>query len=50
MEYTFNEYLNMLLRLGATDNNASEAAREYARLYPYRRHPDAKVLQEWHRK
>jgi hypothetical protein len=32
----------MLLGLGAADSDASEAAREYARLY--RRHPDAKVI------
>jgi hypothetical protein len=34
----------MLLGLGAADSDASEAAREYARLYPNRRHPDAKVI------
>jgi hypothetical protein len=33
-----------LLRLDAADNNASEAAREYARMYPNRRRPDAKVI------
>jgi hypothetical protein len=31
MENSFNEYLDMFLRLDAADNNASEAAREYAR-------------------
>jgi transposase len=44
MAYNFNEYLDMLLCLGASNDNASEAAREYARLYPQRRHPDAKVI------
>ncbi|CAH1384972.1 unnamed protein product, partial [Tenebrio molitor] len=34
----------MLLCLGASNDNASEAPREYARLYPQRRHPDAKVI------
>ncbi|RZC37996.1 hypothetical protein BDFB_014432 [Asbolus verrucosus] len=34
----------MLLCFGAADNNAAEASREYARLYPNRRHPDAKVI------
>jgi hypothetical protein len=38
------EYTYMLLGLGAADNDASEPAREYARLYPNRRHPDAKVI------
>ncbi|CAH1366096.1 unnamed protein product, partial [Tenebrio molitor] len=33
----------ILLCLGAADN-ASEAAREYARMYPNRRRPDAKVI------
>jgi hypothetical protein len=42
--YTFNEYVDMLLCLGASNDNASEAAREYARLYPQGRHPDAKVI------
>jgi transposase len=44
MAYNFNEYVDMLLCLGASNNNASEAARDYARLYPQRRHPDAKVI------
>jgi hypothetical protein len=44
MAYNFNEYVDMLLCLGASNDNASEAAREYARLYPQRRHPDAKVI------
>jgi hypothetical protein len=35
----------MLLCLGASNDNASEAARVYARLYPQRRHPDAKVIE-----
>jgi hypothetical protein len=42
--YNFNEYVDMLLCLGASNDNASEAARDYARLYPQRRHPDAKVI------
>lgn len=44
MEYTFNEYSDMLLCLGAEDNVATAAAREYARRFPGRRHPDAKVI------
>jgi hypothetical protein len=44
MAYNFNEYVDMLLCLGASNDNASEAARDYARLYPQRRHPDAKVI------
>jgi hypothetical protein len=40
MAYNFNEYVDMLLCLGASNDNASEAAREYARLYPQRRHPE----------
>jgi hypothetical protein len=34
MAYNFNEYVDMLLCLGASNDNASEAARVYARLYP----------------
>jgi hypothetical protein len=44
MAYNFNEYVDMLLCLGATNDNASEAARDCARLYPQRRHPDAKKI------
>jgi hypothetical protein len=44
MAYNFNEYVDMLLCLSASNDDASEAAREYARLYPQRRHPDAKVI------
>jgi hypothetical protein len=44
MAYNFNEYVDMLLCLGGSNDNASEAARDYARLYPPRRHPDAKVI------
>jgi hypothetical protein len=44
MAYNVNEYVDMLLCLGASNDNASEAARVYARLYPQRRHPDAKVI------
>jgi hypothetical protein len=40
MAYNFNEYVDMLLCLGGSNDNASEAARDYAR----RRHPDAKVI------
>jgi hypothetical protein len=36
--------LDMLLCLVASNDNASEAAREYARLYPQRRHPDSNVI------
>jgi hypothetical protein len=32
MAYTFNEYVDMLICLGASNDNASDAAREYARL------------------
>ncbi|KAJ3660913.1 hypothetical protein Zmor_005340 [Zophobas morio] len=34
----------MVICLGAAANNAVEAAREYARLYPQGRHPDDKVI------
>ena len=44
MEYSFNEYSDMLLCLGAMENVAAEAAREYARRYPARRHPNANVI------
>jgi hypothetical protein len=46
LKYAEIEYTYMLLCLGAADNDASEAAREYARarLYLNRRHPDAKVI------
>jgi hypothetical protein len=44
MAYNFNEYVEMLLCLGASNDNAFEVAREYARLYPQRRHPDSKVI------
>lgn len=44
MEYTFNEYSDMLLCLGAMDGVAAAAAREYAARYPGRRHPDANVI------
>jgi hypothetical protein len=46
MAYNFNEYVDMLLCLGASNDNTSEAARDYARLYPQRRHPDAKVIKK----
>jgi hypothetical protein len=44
MAYNFNEYVDMLLYLGASNDNASEATRDYAILYSQRRHPDAKVI------
>jgi hypothetical protein len=44
MEYTHDEYCDMLLTLGACNSRAGTAAREYAIRYPGRRHPDANVF------
>jgi hypothetical protein len=44
MEYTHDEYCDMLLTLGACYSRAGTAAREYALRYPGRRHPDANVF------
>jgi hypothetical protein len=44
MEYTHDEYCDMLLTLGACNSRAGTAAREYAVRYPGRRHPDANVF------
>jgi hypothetical protein len=43
MEYTRDEYCDMLLTLGACNSRAGTAARVYALRYPGRRHPDANV-------
>jgi hypothetical protein len=45
MDYTHNEYCNMLLTLGVCNSFAGTAAREYVLHYPGRRHPDANVFQ-----
>jgi hypothetical protein len=44
MEYTHDEYCDMLLTLGAYNSRAGIVAREYALRYPGRRHPDADVF------
>jgi hypothetical protein len=44
MEYTHDEYCDMLLTLGACNSRAGTAAREYALRYRGRRHPDANVF------
>jgi hypothetical protein len=44
MEYTHDEYCDMLLTLGACNSRAGTAVREYALRYPGRRHPDANVF------
>jgi hypothetical protein len=44
MEYTHDEYCDMLLTLGASNSGAGTPAREYALRYPGRRHPDANVF------
>jgi hypothetical protein len=44
MEYTRDEYCDMLLTLSACNSRAGTAAREYALRYPGRHHPDANVF------
>jgi hypothetical protein len=44
IEYTHDEYRDMLLTLGACNSRAGTAAREYALRYPGRRHLDANVF------
>lgn len=43
-EYTNEEYLGMLLLYGEMGQNARAAAREYARRFPTRRHPNYNVI------
>lgn len=42
--YTNREYYDMIIVLGYCDEQAGPAAREYARRFPNRRHPDANVI------
>lgn len=44
--YTANEYADMHLIYGASECNASEAARRYRREYPNRQHPRSQVFQD----
>jgi hypothetical protein len=46
MEYTHDEYCEMLLTLGACNSRAGTAAREYALRYSGRRHPNANVFRQ----
>jgi hypothetical protein len=44
IEYTHDEYCDMLLTLGACNSRAGSAAPEFALHYPCRRHPDANAF------
>jgi hypothetical protein len=44
MEYTRDEYCDMLLTLGTCNSRAGTAAREYTLCYPGRRRPDANMF------
>jgi hypothetical protein len=44
MEYTHDEYCDMLLTLGARNSRAGTAAREYKLCYPGRRHSNANMF------
>jgi hypothetical protein len=47
MEYTHNEYCNMLLTLGTCNNQAGTAAWENIQHYPGYCHPDATCFDDW---
>lgn len=44
VQYTHDEYCDMLLTLGISNSRPGTATREYAQFFPGRRHPDADVL------
>jgi hypothetical protein len=44
MEYTHDEYSDMLLTIGTCNSRTGTAARKYALLYRGRRHPDANIF------
>jgi hypothetical protein len=44
MEYSHNEYCNMVTTLGACNSRAGTAAQEYALCYPGQRYPDSNVF------
>jgi hypothetical protein len=44
MEYTYDEYCDMLLTLGDCNSRAGTDSWEYALRYPCRRHPDANMF------
>lgn len=44
MNYTHNEYVDMLMCLGAANGVAAIAVRDYAQRFPNRRHPNTNVI------
>lgn len=42
--YTGSEYTDMIILYGRADYNANEASRQYAEMFPQRRHPNPRVI------
>ena len=44
MEYSNDEYCDMIFILGQYNNQANVAARRYAKIYPHRRHLGRNII------